>query len=160
MLGQVGHAFNDINKFYRNFFWLKFKVTLQDIQYFCSKQTRIRQLTNATVSEIPLRRGQLHCDHQKLNLINKTFQDNNTLHLFLFLKENYGFHYSTLFLVALNLFVIIILLKVHNHAVPRYHIFSLFSHNRHDHARIGILVNIFSIRSSSLQKIFCCLSHP
>ena len=48
-------------------------------------------------------------------------------------------------------------LKVH--ALPRY-ILTLFSHNRHDHARICILVNIFSIRSSSLKKIFCCLSHP
>ena len=48
-------------------------------------------------------------------------------------------------------------LKVH--ALPRY-ILTLFSHNRHDHARICILVNIFNIRSSSLKKIFCCLSHP
>ena len=57
MLGQVGHGSDDINKFYRNFFWLKFKVTLQDIQYFCSKQIRIRRLTNVVVCEIPLRRG-------------------------------------------------------------------------------------------------------
>ena len=34
----------------------------------------------------------------------------------------------------------------------------LFSHNRHDHARICILVNIFSIRFSNLKKVFSCLS--
>ena len=38
------------------------------------------------------------------------------------------------------------LLKVHNHALSRCHIFTLFSHNRHDHARIRVLV------SSSLKK--------
>ena len=26
MLGQVGHGSNDIKKFHRNFFWLKFKI--------------------------------------------------------------------------------------------------------------------------------------
>ena len=57
MLGQVDHSSNDINKFYRNFVWLKFKVTLQDMQYLCSTCVRIRQLTNETVCEIPLRRG-------------------------------------------------------------------------------------------------------
>ena len=83
---RPSHGSNDINKFYRNFFWLKFKVTLQDIQYFCSKYIRIRQLTNVTVCEIPLRRGQLHCNYQKLHLLNKTLQNNNTLHLRLFFK--------------------------------------------------------------------------
>ena len=48
-VGQGGHGSNDINKFYRNFVWLKLKVTLQDMQYFCSKQIQIRQLTNVTV---------------------------------------------------------------------------------------------------------------
>ena len=38
MLGQVGQSSNDINKFHRNFFWLKFKVNLQDMQI--SGQTR------------------------------------------------------------------------------------------------------------------------
>ena len=57
MLGQVDHSSNDTNKFYRNFVWLKFKVTLQDMQYLCSTWVRIRQLTNETVCEIPLRRG-------------------------------------------------------------------------------------------------------
>ena len=42
--------------------------------------------------------------------------------------------------------------KVHNHALSWCHIFTWFSHNRHDHARIRVLVNIFSIRSSSLKK--------
>ena len=37
MLGQVGEGSNDINKFDQNFFWLKFKVTLKDMQYFWSK---------------------------------------------------------------------------------------------------------------------------
>ena len=77
-----------------------------------------------------------------------------------FLKENYGFHYSLLLPLALNLFVrIVLLIKVHNHPLSRCHIFTLFSHNRHDHVRIRVLVNTFSIRSSSLKKIFCCLSH-
>ena len=57
MLGQVGEGSNDINKFYRNFFWLKFKVSLKVMQYFWSKQIRIRQLVYVTVREIPLRRG-------------------------------------------------------------------------------------------------------
>ena len=109
VLGQVDHGSNDMNKFYRNFFLLTFKVTLQDIQYFCSKQIPIRQLTNLIMCEITLRRGQLHCDHQKLNLFNKTVQDNNTLHLRLFLKGSYGFHYSLFFPVTLNLLVRIIL---------------------------------------------------
>ena len=51
MLGQVDHGFNDINKFYRNFILLKFKVTLQDTQYICSKQILMCQLTNVTVSK-------------------------------------------------------------------------------------------------------------
>ena len=37
--------------------------------------------------EIPSRRGQVHRDHQKFNLLNKTLQDNNTLHLCLFFKR-------------------------------------------------------------------------
>ena len=44
------------------------------------------------------------------------------------------------------------LLKGHKHALSRCHISTLFSHNRHDHSRIRILVNIFSIRSSGLKK--------
>ena len=111
MLGQVVYGSNDINKLYRNFFWLKFKVTLQDTQNFCSKQIRIIQLTNVTVREIPPRRGQLYCDHQKFNLLNKTLQGNSTLHLCLFLKQNHGFHYCLLFLLSLNLFVRIFFLK-------------------------------------------------
>ena len=51
------------------------------------------------------------------------------------------------------------LLKVYNHALSWRHIFTLFSHNRHDHARIRVLVNIFSIRSSSLEQIFCIVYH-
>ena len=46
------------NKFYTNFFWLKFKVILQDMQYF--DQNRLEtsiELTNVTVREIPLRGG-------------------------------------------------------------------------------------------------------
>ena len=46
------------NKFYINFFWLKFKVILQDMQYF--DQNRLEtsiELTNVTVREIPLRGG-------------------------------------------------------------------------------------------------------
>ena len=57
MLGQVDHGSNDINKFHRNFSWLKVKVALQYIQYFCSKQIGIRQLPNVGICEIPLRRG-------------------------------------------------------------------------------------------------------
>ena len=51
------------------------------------------------------------------------------------------------------------LLRVRNHALLKCHIFTLFSHNRHDHAKIRVLVNIFSVRFSNLKKIFCCLSH-
>ena len=46
------------NKFYTNFFWLKFKVILQDMQYF--DQNRLEtsiELTNVNVREIPLRGG-------------------------------------------------------------------------------------------------------
>ena len=43
------------------------------------------------------------------NILNKTFQDNKTLHLVCFLKENYSFHYSLLLPLALNLSVRIIL---------------------------------------------------
>ena len=110
MLGQVGLGSTDINKFYRNFSWIKFKVTSQDIQYFCSNKIRIRQSTNETVCEIPLTRGQLCCDHQKLNLLNKTLQGNNTFQLCLFFERNLRFSfYSLLFPLALNLFVRIIL---------------------------------------------------
>ena len=53
MLGQVGHGSDDINKFYRNFFWLKLKAKRS---IFLTKMIQIGQLTNATLSEIPLRR--------------------------------------------------------------------------------------------------------
>ena len=79
-----------------------------------------------------------------------------------FLKENYGFHCSLLFRFCFHsLCYNYSLLKVLNHALQRYHIFTLFSHNRHDYSRIGILANTgfsLSIRSSSLKKIFCCFT--
>ena len=111
MLGQVDHGSNDINKFYIMFIWLRFKVTLQDIQYICSKEILMCELTNVNMCEIPLRRDQLHCDHQKLNLLNKTLHDNNALHLCLFFKRKLRF--SLLPFVSssfINLFVRIILL--------------------------------------------------
>ena len=131
MLGHVCHSSNDINKqikqamppmtenkFYRNFFCLKFKVHLQDIEYFCLKQIRVRQLTNVNVYEIPLRRGQFHCDHQKLNLLTKTLQNNNTLHLCLFFKRKLRFSLlSFIFFSFKSLCQNCSLLKVHNHAL-------------------------------------------
>ena len=46
------------NKFYTNFFWLKFKVILQDMQYFGQNKLETSiELTNVTVREIPLRGG-------------------------------------------------------------------------------------------------------
>ena len=39
------------------------------------------------------------------------------------------------------------------------YLFTLFSHNRHDHARIRVLVNIFSIRFSNLKKKYSVVYH-
>ena len=50
------------------------------------------------------------------------------------------------------------LLKVHNHPLSKCHRFTLFSHNRHDDATIPVLVNIFSIRSSSLKNKLLCIT--
>ena len=102
------------------------------------------QLTNETECKIPLIRGQFHCDHQKLNLLNKTLRTMK-LCISLFFKRKLRFSVLS-FPLALNLFAIIILFQrsiiTPNHDV----IFTLHSYNRHDHKR-----NIFSIRSSSLK---------
>ena len=69
-----------------------------------------------------------------------------------FFKENYNFYYSLIFLnfkALLNLFSF----KVHNGALLWCHKFTLVSHNRHDHIRIRVLLNVFSIRSISLKHI-------
>ena len=78
-----------------------------------------------------------------------------------FSKENNGFHYSLLLSLALNLFVRIIHFKESFITSYQHIIYALFFHNFHDYSRMRILVflRILTIRSSSLKKIFCCLSH-
>ena len=70
-----------------------------------------------------------------------------------FLKEIDGFHNSLLFLLAL-IFLCqnYSLLKVHNHALSWCRTFTLFFHNCHAHARIRVLVNIFSKDSQVWSK--------
>ena len=78
-----------------------------------------------------------------------------------FSKENNGFHYSLLLSLALNLFVRIIHFKESFITSYQHITYALFFHNFHDYSRMRILVflRILTIRSSSLKKIFCCLSH-
>ena len=56
-----------------------------------------------------------------------------------FLKENYGFHYFLLFPLALNLFDC-------SFSYALFHIFTLFSHNRHDHSRIRYSCKYFQYK--------------
>ena len=56
-----------------------------------------------------------------------------------FLKENYGFHYSLLFPLALNLFDC-------SFSYALFHIFTLFSHNRHDYSRIRYSCKYFQYK--------------
>ena len=89
--------------------------------------------------EIPLRRGHLHCDHQKLHLLHKPFRTKTLCICTYFLKENYGFHYSLLFPLVLNLFDC-------SFSYALFHIFTLFSHNSHDHSRIRYSCKYFQYK--------------
>ena len=85
------------------------------------------------------------------------------MHLCLFFLKKLRFSLFSFisFSFKMSLLELYSLLKVHNHALSWCHIFTLFSHNHHDHARIRVLVNIFSTRFSNLKKkLFCCFSHP
>ena len=90
---------------------------------------------------------------KNLNLLHKTLQENNALHLRLFFQST--FYITLLFSLALNLcWSYFLLISSINHALSWSHKFTLFSHNRHDHVRIRVLLNIFSISSPSLKHFY------
>ena len=89
---------------------------------------------------------------RRLNLLNKTSQDNNSLHLRLFSQRKLRFSLLSCFLSFKSL-VELFSFKDHNSALSWCHKFTLFSQNDHDHVKIRALLNIFSIRSISLKHI-------
>ena len=89
--------------------------------------------------------AKLHSDEVSSIVTIRICQDNNTLHLGLFFQRNYSFHYSLIF------FGLYLFLKGHNGVLSWCHKITLFSHNWHDHVKILVLLNIFSIRSISLK---------
>ena len=101
MLGQVDHGSNDINKFYIMFIWLRFKVTLQDIQYICSKEILMCELTNVNI--VKFHSEEINCivTIKSLICLIKLFTIITLCICVYFLRENYGFHYSLLFHLAL-----------------------------------------------------------
>ena len=94
---------NDINALYKNVLWLNFTVILQDIQYFCSIGS------NPSIKQCNLC-AKLHSEEfssietiRKPNLLNKSPQDNKTLHLWSFFSRKTMVFITLLFSLTLNL---------------------------------------------------------